>query len=154
MGAIPLAGGGAIPMAWLPMCGQSWIGAAASFLRMWVVMMAAMMAPSLIPMLWRYRQSAGRVGAMAPALLIAAVVTGYFLVWTLAGAAVYPLATAIMAATMHYTALARAAPIALGLVVLAAGALQLTRWKAHHLACCRADRRSESLECARGSSET
>src|SRR5262249_10562660 len=34
-------------------------------------------------------------------------------------------------------ALARAAPMAVGVVVLLAGVLQLTAWKAHHLACCR-----------------
>src|SRR5262249_21762896 len=33
--------------------------------------------------------------------------------------------------------LARAAPIAIDVVILIAGALQFTAWKAHHLACCR-----------------
>lgn len=149
-----MSGGGMMPTVWIPTCGQSWIGAAASFLVMWVVMMTAMMVPSLIPVLWRYRQSAGRAGAMAPALLIPGVVVGYFLVWTLAGAAVSPFDIAIKAATMRYTALAHAAPIAIGLVVVAAGALQLTRWKAHHLACCRADHANESLGRAGASSET
>jgi predicted metal-binding membrane protein len=32
---------------------------------------------------------------------------------------------------------ARAAPLAAGAVVLVAGWLQFTRWKLHHLACCR-----------------
>ena len=53
MGGMPMPGG------W------TWPGAAASFLGMWVVMMVAMMLPSLVPMLWRYRQavpaSAGNV---------------------------------------------------------------------------------------------
>jgi predicted metal-binding membrane protein len=32
---------------------------------MWVAMMVAMMLPSLVPMLWRYRQAVGRLaGAM------------------------------------------------------------------------------------------
>jgi predicted metal-binding membrane protein len=34
-------------------------GAAASFLGMWIVMMVAMMMPSLVAMLWRYRQAVG-----------------------------------------------------------------------------------------------
>jgi predicted metal-binding membrane protein len=38
-------------MAWMLMPGQTWPGAAASFLGMWVVMMVAMMLPSLAPML-------------------------------------------------------------------------------------------------------
>src|SRR5258708_24441137 len=38
---------------------------------------------------------------------------------------------------MQLPALARAVPTAVGVVVLIAGALQFTAWKAHHLACCR-----------------
>ena len=38
---------------------------------------------------------------------------------------------------MQQPALARAVPIAVGVVVLMAGALQFTAWKARHLACCR-----------------
>jgi predicted metal-binding membrane protein len=38
---------------------------------------------------------------------------------------------------MQQPALARAVPIAVGVVVLIAGALQFTAWKARHLACCR-----------------
>ena len=40
-------------MAWMRMPGQMWPSAAASFLGMWVVMMVAMMLPSLGPMLHR-----------------------------------------------------------------------------------------------------
>jgi predicted metal-binding membrane protein len=57
MGEMPMPGGWTMSMAWMPMCGQTWPGAAASFLGMWVVMMAAMMLPSLVPKLWRYRQA-------------------------------------------------------------------------------------------------
>jgi predicted metal-binding membrane protein len=128
---------GTMSMAWMPMCGQSWIGAAASFLGMWTVMMAAMMLPSLLPMLARYRRSVGRAGAFSSALLTIPVAAGYLMIWTLLGVAVYPLGTAIVAATMRYPGLERAVPMAIGLVVLTVGALQLTPWKAHHLACCR-----------------
>jgi predicted metal-binding membrane protein len=38
---------------------------------------------------------------------------------------------------MRLPALARLALIAVGVIVLIAGALQFTAWKAHHLACCR-----------------
>ena len=48
--------GSAMSMMWMPMPGQTWAGAAASFVGMWVVMMVPMMLPSLTPMLWRYRQ--------------------------------------------------------------------------------------------------
>jgi predicted metal-binding membrane protein len=43
----------------------------------------------------------------------------------------------VAAIQMQQPVLARAAPIAVGVVVLIAGALQLTAWKARHLACCR-----------------
>jgi predicted metal-binding membrane protein len=49
-------------MAWMRIRGQTWPGAAASFLGMRVVMMVAMMLPSLVPMLWRFRQGVGRTG--------------------------------------------------------------------------------------------
>ena len=53
------------------------------------------------------------------------------------GMAVYPLGVALATAEMHMPALARFVPIAVGVIVLAAGAIQFTRWKARHLACCR-----------------
>jgi predicted metal-binding membrane protein len=39
---------------------------------------------------------------------------------------------------MRIPQVARGVPIGIGVVVLLAGVLQFTRWKAHHLACCRA----------------
>jgi hypothetical protein len=46
MGEMPMPGRWTMPMAWMRMPGQTWPGAAASFLGMWVVMMVAMMLPS------------------------------------------------------------------------------------------------------------
>jgi predicted metal-binding membrane protein len=57
---MPMPGASPMSMAWMRMPGQTWPDAAASFLGMWVVMMVAMMLPSLVPMLWRYRQAVGR----------------------------------------------------------------------------------------------
>lgn len=136
-------------MAWTPMCGQGWGGAAASFLAMWTVMMAAMMLPSSLPVLWRYRQSLGRTGELSDVLPIGLAASGYILVWILLGAAVYPMGAGITAVTMRNPALARSVPIATGLVVLLAGTLQFTRWKAHQLACCRRDGCRESPGCGR-----
>jgi len=133
----------------MPMCGQSWLGAAASFLGMWTVMMAAMMLPSLVPALWRYRQFVHRAGALPPALLVTLVAGGYILVWTLLGVVVFPLGAVAMAFTMRYPVPGNAAPVATGLVVLLAGALQFTRWKAHRLARCRGGHCGESLRCGR-----
>ncbi len=61
----------------------------------------------------------------------------YFFVWTVFGMAAFPLGVALAAVEMQRPAVARAVPIAVGVVVLIAGALQFTAWKAHHLACCR-----------------
>jgi predicted metal-binding membrane protein len=119
------------------MPGQSWPGAAAAFLGMWVVMMAAMMLPSLAPMLGRYRHAVGTSGDARLGRLTAIVGAGYFSVWAMFGIAIFPLGVALAAVEMRLPALARAVPIEMGAVVLLAGALQFTAWKAHHLACCR-----------------
>src|SRR5437016_5042514 len=121
----------------MSMSGQPWLGAAASFLAMWVVMMVPMMLPSLAPMLWRYRQAVGRTGKTRLGRLTALVGVGYFFVWTVFGMAAFPLGVALAAVEMQQPALARAVPIAVGVIVLMAGSLQLTAWKARHLAYCR-----------------
>ena len=93
--------------------------------------------PSLVPMLWRYRQAVGRRGETRLGRLTALAGVGYFFVWTVFGIATFPLGVALAALEMQQPALARAVPIAVGVVVLMAGFLQLTAWKARHLACCR-----------------
>ena len=110
---------GAMSMGWMPMCGPTWSDSAVSFLGMWIAMMAAMMLPSLAPMLQRYRRAVG-------GWLTALVGAGYFCVWGALGIAVFPL-----------LAIDSDLPIPAGLVVLAAGLFQFTRWKARRLACCR-----------------
>jgi len=138
MGGMPMPGGWTMSMAWMRMPGQTWPGAAAAFLGMWVVMMVAMMLPSLVPTLWRYRQAVGRAGETRLARPTVLVGVGYFSVWTVFGMAAFPLGIAVAAVEMQQPTLARAVPIAIGGVVLIAGALQFTAWKARHLACCRA----------------
>ena len=137
MDQMRMPGGWTLSMAWMRMPGQTWLGAAGSFLGMWVVMMVAMMLPSLAPMLWRYRQAVDRTGHPSPHRLTALVGAGYFLVWAVCGVAAFPLGVALTTVEMQLPALARAVPIAVGLVVLVAGSLQLTAWKARRLACCR-----------------
>jgi predicted metal-binding membrane protein len=137
MGEMPMPGGWTMSMAWMRMPGQTWAGAAASFLGMWDVMMLAMMLPSLVPMLGRYREAVGGTGAPRLGLLTALAGAGYFFVWTVLGMAAFPLGVALAEIEMQQPALARAVPIAVGVVVLMAGGLQLTAWKVRHLACCR-----------------
>jgi len=133
---MPMPGGWTMSMAWMRMPGETWLGAAASFLGMWEVMMVAMMMPSLTPMLWRYRETISRSGAPRLGGLTILVGVGYFAVWTIFGIAAFAIGSALTAITMQRASVARAVPIAAGLVVLFGGLLQFTAWKARHLACC------------------
>ena len=137
LGEMTMPGGWTMSMAWMPMPGQSWWGAAASFVGMWIVMMVAMMLPSLVPTLWRYRGAVGRAGEMRLNWLTALVGIGYFFVWAVCGVAVFPMGAALVEIEMQQPALARVVPIAVGAVVVIAGALQFSAWKARHLASCR-----------------
>jgi predicted metal-binding membrane protein len=136
MGGMPMPGGWTMSMTWMRMPGQTWPGAASSFLAMWIVMMVAMMLPALLPVLRRYRESVG-AASRTPGRLTALVGAGYFIIWTAFGAAVYPVGAALAALAMQQPALSRAVPTAIGAVVLIAGALQFTRWKGRRLTCCR-----------------
>jgi predicted metal-binding membrane protein len=138
---MPMPGGWTMSMAWMRMPGQTWPGAAAAFLGMWIVMMVAMMLPSLVPMLWRYRQAVDRTGVTRLGRLTALVGVGYFCVWTLFGMVAFPLGVALAAVEMQQPMLSRAVPIAVGVVVLIAGALQVHRalldsyTRADHVTC-------------------
>src|SRR5439155_20061077 len=65
--------------------------------------------------------------------------------WTVLGLAPLRRGVGVGAVAMQQPALARAVPMAVGAVVLIAGALQFSAWKARHLACCR-----EASASARG----
>jgi len=137
MGEMPMPGGWTMSMAWMRMPGQTWAGTAASFLGMWVVMMIAMMLPSLVPMLWRYRQALANIDQTRLGWLSTLVAVGYFCVWTMFGMAAFLLGILLAAILMRQPALARAVPIAVGVVVMIAGLFQFTARKVRHLACCR-----------------
>ncbi|HTX23291.1 MAG TPA: DUF2182 domain-containing protein [Steroidobacteraceae bacterium] len=137
MGAMSMPGGWTMSMAWMRMPGQTWFAAAGSFLGMWLVMMMAMMLPSLAPMLLRYRQAVGSKGRARLGRRTALVGLAYFLVWAACGLAVFPLGTALATTEMQQPVLARFVPLAVAVVVLIAGVLQFTAWKTHHLLHCR-----------------
>ncbi len=99
------------------------LGSFAFFLALWAVMMAAMMLPGLVPAVLTRTRSSGPVRAVVP------FVASYLVVWTLIGALVYALYRP------HGTAAA-------GLIVIAAGLYELTRFKQHCRRCCRARTRS------------
>jgi len=130
-----MPGGWTVSMAWMPMPGETRLAAAAGFLAMWVAMMGAMMMPSLVPTLARDRPA-----LESPSPALAGAGAGYFAVWAVMGAGVYVVGTVLVAAELRWPALAPAIPLARGVVLVAAGWVQLTPWKARHLACCREGR--------------
>ena len=136
-GGMAMPGGWTMSMAWMRMPGQTWPAAAASFVGMWVVMMMAMMGPSLAPMLLRYRKAIARTGEARLGRLTALVGAGYFFVWAILGMAIFVAGLALASMEMQRPEVSRAVPAATGVVVLIAGAVQFTKWKANRLACCR-----------------
>jgi predicted metal-binding membrane protein len=132
MGDMAMPGGWTMSMIW--MAGRSWPGAA-SFLGMWVVMMTAMMLPSILPMLEGHCATVGTTAGRRLPALAALVGVGYLFVWTVIGMAALPLGVGLAVIEMREPALARAVPITAALVIIAAGAVQFSNWKARHLAC-------------------
>jgi predicted metal-binding membrane protein len=114
--------------------GETGLTAAVAFVAMWVVMMVPMMLPSLIPMLRRYRHAVATTRETRLARLTAVVSIGYFIVWATAGIVAFILDGALARVR---PALADVFPIAAGVVIATAGAMQFTAWKTRHLACCR-----------------
>lgn len=124
-------------MLWTKLPDQSWFSAATSFMGMWVVMMVAMMLPSLVPTLLNYRRYLRGLDNDHLSARTVFVAVGYFAVWTIFGAVVYPLGTGVTIAKTQWSNVGQLAPVATGLVLLCAGCFQFTPWKAHQLACCR-----------------
>ncbi len=137
MGGMPMESGWTMSMMWMRMPGQTWLGLAASFVGMWVVMMTAMMMPSLVPMLLRYRRAVHAAAGTRLAWLTLIVGAGYLFIWTIFGTVVFALGVMLATAEMAWPAVSRAVPLANALALLVAGAVQFTPWKMHHLICCR-----------------
>ncbi|MEP6483161.1 MAG: DUF2182 domain-containing protein [Rudaea sp.] len=134
---MPMPGGWTMSMMWMRMPGQSAPDSAAIFIGMWLAMTVAMMLPSLLPMLWRYRSRVGAVDGARLDALTAIVAVGYFFVWTAFGAMAYVIGSTLSEWAMHSSIVSRCVPVGTGIVIIIAGALQFSRWKMHHLACCR-----------------
>jgi predicted metal-binding membrane protein len=99
------------------------LGSFASFIAVWVVMMAAMMLPAAAPAVLRRAQASGGVGA------VPLFIGSYLAVWALVGAAVYELYRP------H-------GPVAAGVVVIAAGVYEFTPFKRYFRRRCRDSFRS------------
>ena len=103
------------------------LGTLGFFVTTWVVMMAAMMFPSIAPMVALYRSIAKVPGATA------CFVAGYLVVWTAAGLVAYALVDALQG-TVSWEGGGRY--VAAG-ILLAAAAYELTPLKARCLTHCR-----------------
>jgi predicted metal-binding membrane protein len=139
MPGMEMPGGWTMSMAWMRMPGQGWLDYLGLFLGMWVVMMFAMMLPAFAPMLARYRRE---VRVERRGMLSLCVSAGYFAVWTLTGLLLCPLGLSFAEIAMRLPWVSEGVPVVAALVVLAAGVLQFTAWKARQLACCR-----QGVEC-------
>jgi len=99
------------------------LGSFASFIAVWVVMMAGMMLPGAAPAVLRRAQASGGVRA------VPLFIGSYLGVWALVGAAVYALYRP------HGS-------VAAGAVAVAAGVYEVTPLKRHFRQCCRDSVRS------------
>jgi predicted metal-binding membrane protein len=113
---------------------QTWFGAAAGYLGMWMAVMVPMMLPSLVPTLSRYRRSVRGADGIHLHGLTALVGVGYFVIWAVLGTAAYAAGAGVMAVEMRWGAFAQWLPVATGVVLLAAGGVQFTSWKVRQLA--------------------
>jgi predicted metal-binding membrane protein len=105
-------------MAGMDMGAASRLGSFGFFLVLWAAMMAAMMLPGAAPAVWR------RARVVGHPIDVALFVSSYLAVWTVVGIGVF-------AVYRPHSA------VAAGIVVVAAGAYELTPLKAHFRTRCR-----------------
>jgi predicted metal-binding membrane protein len=116
------------------------LGTLGFFLTTWVVMMSAMMFPSIAPMVLMYaRMETGRreQGKNAPAGATTVFVGGYLIVWAVAGLAGYAIFELGRSLSIDAFSWDRGGPYLAGGVLIAAAAYQLTPLKDACLGKCR-----------------
>ena len=127
MGRIPMPGGWSMAAMWLPMCGQSWLGAAAGFTQAWAGMMVPMMLPLAVVPLRRYRATLD--GAGRASLLTAAAGLAWAATWAAVGLPVYLAGAAVAQALLITPALARMMPVMAAVAGVAGAAWHLAAWR-------------------------
>ena len=117
------------------------LGTLGFYVGVWVVMMAAMMFPSVAPMVLAYsrvqRGRRERGDAASGPIPIALFVCGYIAAWTAFGLAAYALVTLGHTLSLDFFAWDAAGPYVAGGVILAAAVYQLTPVKDVCLGKCR-----------------
>ena len=136
-GGMEMPGGWTMSMMWMPMPGQSWLGAAAMFLIMWLAMMVAMMLPSALPTILIFRRLLHFRREPHPALATGVMASAYFLVWLGFGLLAFGLGVMAGWGTMRWPAVSRAVPAVSGALLIVCGLFQFTRWKLTCLGHCR-----------------
>ena len=103
---------------------------ASLFLPMWTVMMAAMMLPSMLPMVLSfstiYRNRGARSQSYVPTWVFLA---GYMLVWTISGVPGYLTKVGLESVVDQFPTFHSAAAVVGGVVLIGAGAYQLSPLK-------------------------
>jgi predicted metal-binding membrane protein len=143
IGAVLVAAGAAWSVTGLRMAGMGGgtdLGSLGFYVGVWVVMMAAMMFPSVWPMIVAYHAIARRrreLGKPAPGAGSPIFLAGYLIAWTVYGLAAYGVIEAGRAVDGGALAWNRAGPYVAGAVILGAAAYQLTPAKDACLRKCR-----------------
>jgi predicted metal-binding membrane protein len=104
---------------------------------MWVVMMIGMMAGTAAPVLLLFAAGNTRRGERGASLAVLLFGLGYLAVWTGFSALATLAQWALHRAAMLSPAMAASSPKLAGVILIAAGAYQLTSWKSACLAHCR-----------------
>lgn len=125
---LTMPGGWIMSMMWMPMPGQTWFGATAQFLVMWLGMISVMMWPLMIPAFL----ATGRRW-----ISFCGVVGGYYTVWCTVGLTVYIFGVTMAKWALASDSVSRLIPFLSGVLVIAAGVFQFSRWKRSALSCCR-----------------
>jgi predicted metal-binding membrane protein len=114
-------------------------GALGFYVTTWVVMMAAMMFPSIAPMVLAYARISPRMHAAHPRHgTVTVFVAGYLLTWTVFGLAAYGLFAGLRAVAGHELGWHQAGPYVAGAVIGLAALYELTPAKDSCLRRCRA----------------
>jgi predicted metal-binding membrane protein len=116
------------------------LGSLGFYVGVWVVMMAAMMFPSIAPMVLAYARirsaRAGRAGGLAPAHW-AFFVAGYLVIWTVFGLCAYGLLELVRSLDIDALSWDRGGPYLAGGVIVVAALYELTPAKDACLRRCR-----------------
>jgi predicted metal-binding membrane protein len=115
------------------------LGQVGWFIGVWVLMMAAMMLPSVTPMALTFARITGERAKKRQAVFVPTwiFILGYFAAWTVYGLAAYGIDNIIRSLNFAWLAWNRQGPIFAGVAIAAAGLYQLSPFKRACLTHCR-----------------